>query len=137
MGHKGVQVDRGGVGGLGRLHRPAELVDEGGAPEDPLIPAKRLPAPAEGGHGGPAALRPEEASPLELRAAALRQSRGDKGVVGVPGPAGRGTELAQDRLGVLPGPGDGPQEGAVPGPGEAGEAPEIWTTFRRRGFRWR
>jgi len=108
-GHERVQGDLLGAGGLGRLHRPAELVDEGGAPEDPFIPLVGLPAPAEGGAHGPAALGPQEPPALELGPAALGAARGHKGAVGGAGPAG-GAELGEDRLGVLPGPGDGPQK---------------------------
>jgi len=84
-GHERVQGDLLGAGGLGRLHRPAELVDEGGAPEDPFIPLVGLPAPAEGGAHGPAALGPQEPPALELGPAALGEPRGDEGVVGVMG----------------------------------------------------
>jgi hypothetical protein len=59
-GHEGIQGELPGAGGVGCLHRPAELVDEVGAPEHALIPAIRLPGPAEGGDRGPAALGPQE-----------------------------------------------------------------------------
>ena len=71
-----------------------------------------------------APVTPQESPALEFRAAPLRAPGGDEGAVGVP-PAGKGgPELGENRLGVLPGAGDGPEERTMAGPGVPGESAE-------------
>jgi len=103
-------------GGLGRRHRAPERLDELAGAQDPLIAQVGLPAPPETLDHRPAPEAAQEAAPLEVGPAAPGDAVGDEGPVGMPGPAA-GAEVAEDRLGRLPGAGDRPQEGAVPGPG--------------------
>ncbi len=114
--HQGLEGQPGEAGGLDRLHRAPERLDELAGAQDPLIARVGLPAPPETLDHRPAPETAKEAAPLEVRAAAPGDALGDEGPVGVPGPAA-GAEVAEDRLGRLPGTGDLPQEGAVAGPG--------------------
>jgi len=110
---------------LGWLDLPPKLLDEGRAPQDPLIPCVGLPPAAEGGHSGPASETAQQATPLEFRPAALGDPRNDEGSVGPAGAGGRGAELVEDCSRRLPRPGHGPQEGAVATPRIPVEVPEI------------
>ncbi len=107
------------------LHRLPEALDEGTAPQDALVAEVGLAAPAEGGHGGPPAQAAHQPAALEVGAPALREPGPHEGAVGPAGRASRPGELGEDLPRGLPGSGDGPQEGAVAGPGVPGERPEV------------
>ena len=122
----------------GRGHRALERGHELGTPEHPRIALGGLAAPAEGLDRGPPAETAEKPAALEVGPSALGDPRGDEAAVGVSGPAAGGPDLGQNRRRGLPGPGDGPQEGTVAGPGVArARVPRSGTTCARSGFRWR
>jgi len=100
-----------------RRHGLPNFLHEGRRPEDPLVGRVRLPPPAEGGHGRPAAEAPDQPPALELRAPALRHALRYEGPVGGPRPAGPGGEVREDRGRRLPRAGRPSHERAVPTPG--------------------
>ncbi len=98
-GHQGLESQPRGPGGLRRLHRAPECLDELAGAQNPLITRVGLPAPPETLDHRPAAETAQEAAPLEVGPAAPGDAGGDEGPVGVPGPAAPGAEVAEDRLG--------------------------------------
>ena len=127
---KGAPLDNRGTGHQQIL---THLLDEGGAPEDPLIPLVRLPTPAECGNGGPSSLTSEETAALELWPPALWNPSSDEEPVRAPRARQAGPKPGENLLGSLPGPGGGSEEGAMPCPGVAIEGPEIEDDMRAKG----
>ncbi len=82
------RVEREGAGARAPsvLHRLPEALDEGTAPQDPLIPQVGLAAPAEGGHGGPPTQAAHPPAALKVGAPALREPGRQEGTVGPEGP---------------------------------------------------
>jgi hypothetical protein len=113
----GRRGDDGGVDTEHRRQRPA------GVPED-RGPAGGDPG-AGAGDGGPAAKGAEEAPTLPIRRAALGDAGGDAGPGGAPGAAPGGAERGEDGRRILPGAGDGAEEGALARPREAVEHPAV------------
>ena len=127
--HQGLERQPGTTGGLGRLYGAPECFDELAGAQDPLIAEVGLPAPPETLDRHPAPETAQEAAPLKVGPAAPRDALGHEGLVGLPGPAA-GTEVGEDCLGRLPGPGDHPQKGAVAGPGIPIQTAEVRDDLR-------
>jgi hypothetical protein len=109
----------------GRRHRLVQPLHKLRTAEDPLIPAIRLAPPAEGRDGLPPPQTAAEAPALQLGAAALGEAGDDEGPVGPPGAGDPGTELSEDGGSLLPGPGDGPAERPMAGPGVPVQGAEL------------
>ena len=123
-----------GVGSRQGGRLAAHRLDEGPAPQDPLVGRPAFPAPAQGGHSGPAVGAAAQAAPLEFGPPSLGYPFRHEGLVPAPGEAARWGEAGKHHVRVLPRDRPAAHQRAGPAPPVPGETPQVLDDLRPEGI---